>query len=248
MTHVLVTRPLTESQQLADQLDALGFSTIVMPMYTFSDHKPSLVMDSAWSTPIRRKLAVFTSPRAVEYGLPHIPRDRLAELEFAAVGAATRAKLESYGHRVQLQARTGFTSEDLLQIPELAVDPGQAVIFCAPNGREALVKGLDDLGWNTVKAMVYERVDLQPGQDQIKAIANAENLLSVWTSISALKLAEQYLPDEVWNKILKASALVISARIQHHLQHLGATRVELATGPGNSELLQSIVDRPQEGK
>jgi uroporphyrinogen-III synthase len=241
MTHVLVTRPLEASQQLADGLDARGLIPIVMPMYTFSDRKPSLDMNTAWSRPTARKLAVFTSPRAVRYGLSHIPSNQLDGLEFAVVGSATGATLESAGLTVSLQARSGFTSEDLLQVPELAVEPGDAVIFCAPGGREALARGLGDLGWNVEKAMVYERIPLQPEAGQIDTLTGARNLLSVWTSISALKLAEELLPGGVWLKILKAPALVISTRIQHHLQQRGAACVVLADGPGNPELLRSIL-------
>ena len=248
MTHVLVTRPLEASRQLADQLEALGLFPIVMPLYTFSARKPDLDMHLAWSTSKARKLAVFTSPRAVRFGLAHIPRDVLDDLEFAVVGSATRAKLESSGYQVHLQASSGFTSEDLLQLPQLAVDPGAAVIFCAPGGREALARGLDDLGWSVASAMVYERLPLRPESAQIDTISTARDLLSVWTSVSALKLAEKYLPEAVWMKILNAPALVISSRIQHYLQQLGATRVELADGPGNPELLQSIINRPQDGQ
>ena len=248
MTQVLITRPLEASQQLADQLEALGFSPIVMPLYTFSARQPDLDMKSAWSNSTVRKLAVFTSPRAVRFGLAHIPRDVLDDLEFAVVGSATRAKLESGGYQVQLQASSGFTSEDLLQLPQLAVDPGEAVIFCASGCREALTRGLNDLGWNVASAMVYERLPLRPESAQIDTISAARDLLSVWTSVSALKLAEKYLPEAVWKKILNAPALVISARIQHYLQQLGATRVELADGPGNPELLQSIINRPQDGQ
>jgi uroporphyrinogen-III synthase len=248
MTQVLVTRPLEASQQLADQLEALGFSPIVMPLYTFSARQPDLDIKSAWSNCTLRKLAIFTSPRAVRFGLAHIPRDILDDLEFAVVGSATRAKLESSGYQVHLQASSGFTSEDLRQLPQLAVDPGAAVIFCAPGGRDALGRGLVDLGWNVASAMVYERVPLRPESAQIDTISAARDLLSVWTSISALKLAEKYLPDAVWTKILNAPALVISARIQHYLQQLGATRAELSDGPGNPELLHSIINRPQDGQ
>jgi len=241
MTHVLITRPLEASQQLASQLDAQGLFPIVMPLYTFAAREPTPGLNSVWSMKRVRKLAVFTSPRAVEYGLPHIPHDQLNDLEFAVIGSATRAKLEVPGYPVHLQAQSGFASEDLLQMPELAVDPGEAVIFCAPGGREALENGLAGLGWNVVKAMVYERLPLQPEPGQLDALSAAENLISVWTSISALKLAKKSLPGAIWDKILKAPALVISVRIQHYLQQLGASRVELADGPGNSELLKSIL-------
>lgn len=242
MTHVLITRPLEASRQLAEQLDAHALFPIVMPMYTFSARDPSADIESAWSGKKKRKLAVFTSPRAVEFGLSFIlPNDRLDDLEIAVVGSATRATLEQSGYPVHIQASTGFTSEDLLKAAELSKDPGTAVIFCAPGGRDALENGLTRLGWETTKAMVYERVPLKPDSKQLDLIRSAHDLVSIWTSISSLKLAEQYLPRDVWGKILVSLALVISDRIRHHLVQLGASRVDLADGPGNQELLQSIL-------
>ena len=241
MTQVLVTRPKEASQQLAEQLDALGLSPIVMPLYTFAARKPSFEMATAWPTPGARKLAVFTSPRAVRFGLSYIPKEFVSDLEFAVIGSATGAKLESLGHASHLQAPAGFTSEDLLKMPELASLPGDAVIFCAPGGRKALASGLAGLGWNVVKAMVYERLTLPPARGQIEAISQADDLISIWTSVSALELAREHLPGSAWAKILCTPALVISTRIQHHLQQQGARRVELADGPGNTDLLHSIL-------
>jgi uroporphyrinogen-III synthase len=241
MTHILVTRPLEASRPLADQLGATGRTAIVMPLYTFSAREPSDEFISVWSGVKQRRLAVFTSPRAVRFGLPHIPCDGLENLEFAAIGSATRVSLENAGHQVHLQSPTGYTSEDLLQLGELTIEAGEAIIFCAPGGREAMAQGLSELGWKVVTAMVYERVPLRPGPDQVDALLECEDLLSVWTSVSALDLACEQLPATAWEKILHAPALVISDRIQHHLQQLGATRIELADGPGNAELLQSVL-------
>ncbi|MDX2419313.1 MAG: uroporphyrinogen-III synthase [Xanthomonadales bacterium] len=242
MKHILVTRPLESSEQLARQLEALGFIPIVMPLYTFAARKPAVDISSVWSEKRLRKLAVFTSPRAVQFGQPYIPaHDQLAGLELAVVGSATRASLESSGYPVHLQARSGFTSEDLLQIPGLAENPGVAVIYCAPGGRETLAEGLHALGWRIVKALVYERVGLQPDSRQVDYLRNAADLVSIWTSISALKLAKEYLPPDVWGKILDSKTLVISSRIRHYLTQLGAGRVELADGPGNPDLLKSIL-------
>ena len=242
MTHILVTRPLESSEQLARQLDALGLFPIVMPFYTFAARKPVVDKRSAGSEKGRRKLLVFTSPRAVEFGLAYVPaRDQLDDLELAVVGSATRAALESSGYPVHLQSFSGFTSEDLLQIPGLADNPGVAVIYCAPGGRETLALGLEGLGWRTVKALVYERVPLQPDSGQLENLRNAGNLISIWTSNSAIKLAKQCLPKDVWGKILASPALVISSRIQQYLMQVGAGSVELADGPGNPDLLKSIL-------
>ena len=242
MTHVLITRPYDASQQLAGLLDVRGLIPVVMPLYTFTASEPGIDIEAVWSGHQLRRLAVFTSPRAVQFGQQFIPApDQLDGIEIAVIGSATGAKLVDFGYPVHLKARWGFTSEDLLQVPQLADGPGVAVIFCAPGGRETLAEGLDKLGWRVIKAMVYQRVPLQPDTGQVGKLRNARDLISTWTSISALKLAEQYLPADVWGKILESPALVISSRIQHHLVQLGASSVELADGPGNPELLQSVL-------
>ena len=241
MTQVLVTRPEESSQQLAGQLEALGLSAVVMPFYHFAARTPDIDIEAVWSVADRRRLAVFTSPRAVEFGIPYLPPPRRwGGLQVAVVGSATRASLEAAGIAVHIQAGSGFTSEDLLRAPELAENPGVAVIFCAPEGRETLAEGLQGLGWKIKKAMVYERLPLQPDAVQLERLRNSDDLISVWTSISALNLAEEYLPGDVWGKILESPALVISSRIRHRLEQLGAGFVELADGPGNAELLRSI--------
>lgn len=242
MTHVLVTRPNDASQQLAELLGAHDLQPMVMPMYTFAAKKPAIDIDSVWADKQLRRLAVFTSPRSVQFGIPFMPAPgRLGAIETAVIGSSTGAKLHDSGYPVHLQARSGFTTEDLLQLPQLAERPGTAVIFCAPGGRQALAEGLEGKGWRVVKAMVYERVPLHPDPELIDNLRAVRHLITTWTSISALKLAEQYLPDDVWGKILVSPALVISSRIQHHLEQLGASSVELADGPGNPELLQSVL-------
>ena len=226
MIHVLVTRPLEASRQLAGELVKFGLFPVVMPLYTFSARQPGSDVHTAWSLGASRKLAVFTSPRAVQYGLSIIPDDQLKKLEFAAVGSATATMLESAGFQVHLRAQSGYTSEDLLKVPALLADPGLAMIFCAPGGRETLAEGLQVRGWKVIKAMVYERLPLKPESEQVNLLRNAADILSIWTSISSLKLAQVYLPDEIWKKILKAPALVISTRIQHHLEQLLSMKVQ----------------------
>ena len=77
MTQVLITRPLEPAQQLAGQLAEHGLSSIIMPLYTFSELAPSAEAIAALSRPALPRLAVFTSPRAVRFGLPHLPADQV---------------------------------------------------------------------------------------------------------------------------------------------------------------------------
>jgi uroporphyrinogen-III synthase len=241
MTQVLITRPLEPAQQLAGQLAEHGLSSIIMPLYTFSGLAPSAEAVAALSRRIQPRLAVFTSPRAVHFGLPHLPAERARDTRCAVIGEATRAALVKRGFEVHLVPASGFTSEDLLQLPELAADPGLAIIFCAPGGRKSLYRGLAALGWDVVQAQVYERVALPPAPAHAEAIVAAKDLVSIWTSVAALDLAREQLPGPAWVRLLNSTMLVISGRIQHHLQGLGARRVEIADGPGNADLLRSLL-------
>jgi uroporphyrinogen-III synthase len=241
MTHILITRPLESSQQLAGMLEARGLSAIVMPQYEFSEKDPDIDLTLAWATSKGRKLAIFTSPRAVQYGLPVLAGSHKTELEFAAIGPATKARLESCGYKVHLRAKTGYTSEDFLQIPKLAEEPGDAVIFCAPGGRKTLAAGLRNLGWQVELAQVYQRSPVLMSSEQLEVLSGVDDFISVWTSVSALEIAQEQLPEASWKKILGAPAIVISTRLQQYLQQAGATLVEQSDGPGNSEILKSVL-------
>ena len=252
LTHVLITRPLDASLELAAWLEGRSNSPavvpIVMPLYGFSQYRPRPALASLWSIGGVRRLAVFTSTRAVSYGLPLISAEMARGLEFAAVGAATRRRLEEAGQRVQIQAASGYTSEDLLREPALSREPGEAVIFCAPGGRDKLKQGLSALGWRVFQALVYQRQPIDPEPGRVEQIMQSKSLLSVWTSVSALRLAQKGLPADAWQKILAAPALVISTRIQHYLQQHGARCVSLARGPGNEALaasIESLLDMPE---
>ena len=250
MTTVLITRPLPEARQLADLLDNAGIGSIVMPLYDFSERKPDITINEVFAASAGRKLAVFTSPRAVEFGLRHLPSDTLVGLEIAAIGEATRRQLEKAGLKVDWKPATGFTSEDLLAVAGLslaensggegAFNAGAAIIVTAPGGRDALQTGLQEKGWMVSKALVYQRQSLTPHEQSVADIIDSQDLLSIWTSTSSLNDAQKRLPASAWTKILNSPALVISARIKHHLQQLGASDITLANGPGNADLLQSI--------
>jgi len=212
-----------------------------MPFYGFAEHLPDLDVPATLADSKGRQLIVFTSPRAVEFGLRYIPHELRSTLEYATVGDATRKTLEAAGLKVSWQPQSGYTSEDLMALEGLRSDPGTAIVMCAPDGRGVLKPMLESLGWLGYNAMVYQRVWTLPTDEQTYRLMAAEQLITVWTSTSALLGAQENLPPEAWSKILAAPALVISDRIKHHLKQRGATDVRITNGPGNADLLQSVI-------
>ncbi len=196
MLTVLITRPLEASEELSSRLNQLGLHGVVMPFYSFAGHAPDIDVAAILAGSSGRRLVVFTSPRAVDYGLAYIPVEQREQLEFATVGDATRQALESAGLAVTWQPESGYTSEDLLDLAGLKSNPGTAVVMCAPAGRGVLKPGLESLGWVAGNAMVYQRVWSVPTASKISEITGAQRLLSVWTSTSALIGAEKNLPAE----------------------------------------------------
>lgn len=239
---MLVTRPQSDAERLAAMLATAGIETIVQPAQEFklrSLADSELAEIAAMSQPF---LLIFTSPRAVEFGLPQLPPTVTAGAGFAAIGPATAQALTAAGKPVSVQPQLGYTSEALLA--ELAKDSDgkypSALVISAPGGREVLVTRLQEIGWDARPVYVYERVNVEIRNETLESIRNAERLLTVFTSGEAMNAMSQRLPPSAWYSICRGDWLVISKRLQRLARAFGPTRIHLAKGPGNADLLTAI--------
>ncbi len=243
-THLLITRPEAESEQLADllaePLAGAGLQAIVLPAYRFEATHPGFDFASAWTSG-KRSLAVFTSRRAVVFGLRQLPAGFLDGVQVAAIGPTTANELDRAGHGVSVLPESGYTSEDLLRHPDLAQNPGDVLIFAAPGGRDLLRAGLEKNGWKVRMAMVYRRVDLEPGEAVVSELEASRGVLSVWTSANAMKVLHGRLPEAVWRKICEGHCVTISERLERELRSLGAGDVSVTDGPGNEAIRAGIL-------
>lgn len=223
-------------------LEPLGLDAIVQPAF---DYRPVAAHEADADTCARLEAAgpgdllIFTSPRAVEHGVPQFSRAVLARPRLAAIGPATAAALKAAGLPPTIAAPGGYTSEALLEV--LAGEPaGQAFIAAAPGGRDALSKGLAGMGWAARMLMVYraEPAALDPGVPD--RLQQADRLLSVWTSGNAMKALAHRLPPATWYAVCRGDWLVISDRLARLARAWGPARVHLAGGPGNEDLVRAI--------
>lgn len=240
-THVLITRPEAESRQLAALLQRTQLAPVIMAPYRFEMLDAGAELASAWSA-AQRRLAVFTSTRAVRFGLLQLPEEFLQQAEIAAIGPATAAALEQAGQPVSIVPEGRYTSESLLTHPALARDPGRALIFAAPGGRELLQQGLEQLGWQVSMAFVYCRRPLAPDPDQVRVLLGAEGIVSVWTSENAMRSLAAELPAEAWQAICQGEGVVTSERLRQSLQELGLVQAHVSSGPDNESILRLILD------
>jgi uroporphyrinogen-III synthase len=241
-SHVFISRPRQEAEELAGMLAPLGLQTIVQPAFEYLQ-LDVLASDPAGYAKLEAAapddLVVFTSPRAVAHGLAQIPRALLQRLRVAAIGPASGAALAAAGVPVVVSAGAGYTSEALLQT--LATEsPGQACIIAAPGGREALLDGLLGLGWQAFMLMVYRAEPAPLSRAALVGLEAASRVLSVWTSGNALHDLSRRLPPAAWLKLRQGEWLVISERLRRLARAWDPGRVHLAEGPGNSALLAAV--------
>jgi len=247
-SHVFISRPRQEAEELAAMLAPLGLRAVVQPAFDY------VAVDAGREDPGALQslqearasdLVVFTSPRAVEHGLPQLTREALLRCRVAAIGPATASALGARGVNVGLKARDGYTSEDLLdelaREPAVRADqPATAWVLAAPGGREALAEGLARLGWRTRTLMVYRPEPSQLDRSALAALEDADAILSVWTSGNAMNALAQRLPPATWFRICSGEWLVISERLKRLARAYGPAHIHLARGPGNGAILAAI--------
>jgi uroporphyrinogen-III synthase len=247
-SHVFISRPHREAEELAAMLAQLGLQAIMQPAFdyapldaragdptTFAELESATAMD----------LVVFTSPRAVTHGLAQLPRELLLRLRVAAIGPATAGALTAAGVRVGTTSPQGYTSEALLEVmaAEAAAAPGRhnrAFVLAAPDGRMALVEGLAKLGWRAKMLMVYRSEPAALDPSELALLDEADGVLSVWTSGNAMNTLSQRLPPAAWFRLCQGEWLVISERLARLARAFGPKRVHLAGGPGNGAIVAAI--------
>lgn len=247
-SHVFLTRPMPQAEELAQMIASLGMKTVVQPAFTYHplNAQHSQPEDfQALQEPGPADLLLFTSPRAVEHGLSQLPAAALSSARVGAIGPATATALSAAGIRVNLVPSSGYTSEALLETLEsegagLYVGEPRAFIIAAPGGRKKLAGGLKKLGWTTRVLLVYKSEPAPLDKEALVQLSEADGLLSIWTSANAIKALSQRLPPAAWFRICQGDWLVISKRLQRLARAYGPTRIHLASGPGNQAILSSL--------
>jgi uroporphyrinogen-III synthase len=247
-SHVFITRPQRESEELAAMLAPLGLHTVIQPAFDYvalaaREEDPETCDELECASPA--DLVVFTSPRAVMHGLAQLPREVMLRTRIAAIGPATASALSAAGIRVAVSSPGGYTSEALLDT--LAVESGpernqqrRAFLLAAPGGRQALAEGLAGQGWHVKTLMVYRAQQAELDRASLAQLDEADGLLAVWTSGNSMNALSQRLPTATWFRVCQGEWLVISERLRRLARAYGPSEIHLAGGPGNAAILASI--------
>ena len=247
-SHVFLTRPRSESSDLATMLAPLGMQPVIQPAFDFQQLDATAgqaAVMAALESGALAPLLIFTSPRAVQFGLGQLPVGLTRKVKVAAIGPATASALEAAGVTVTVRPSTGYTSEALLHALQensagFVTADRSALILAAPGGRRKLAKGLAERNWSTQMLMVYERKNASLNKQELGKLHEAEKIISVWSSTNAMKSLSQRLPPASWFRLCQGEWLVISNRLRRLARAYHPSEIHLSTGPGNSELFTAI--------
>jgi uroporphyrinogen-III synthase len=247
-SHVFISRPQREAEELAAMLAPLGLQTVVQPAFDFVPldarrEEPDTFAELESATP--SDLIVFTSPRAVIHGLAQLPREVLLRTRVAAIGPATASALAAAGVRVGVSSPSGFTSEALLasltaESAAVTSQRNRAFVLAAPGGRQVLVEGLAGQGWRAKLLLVYRSEPAELDRSALALLEEAVGVLSVWTSGNTMDALAKRLPPAIWFRLCEGEWLVISDRLQRLARAYGPSRVHLASGPDNGAIVAAI--------
>nr|WP_295380685.1 uroporphyrinogen-III synthase [Pseudoxanthomonas sp.] len=183
---------------------------------------------------------LFTSPAAVAAAARLQPLRARRDQIWLAVGSGTALALRRQGiPRVSAPAR--MDSEGLLSLPELQSIAGQRIGFVtAPAGRNLLVPGLEARGAELLRADVYTRVDTVLSHRGLRALEDLRAPACVLISSGgALERVLAQLPETTRAKLSRMPAVTASERLSEQAAQAGFSRIVLAAGPRNSQLLDS---------
>lgn len=156
---VLVTRPVHQSQRLAELIRSLGGEPLLFPAMDIVA-LPDVATAPVLKRLARFDLAIFTSPNAAQLAMQRIAQagGLPAGMRVAVLGPGTAAELKKFGVREMITPQADFDSEALLDaLSELKFAGKSVVIFRGQGGRELLGDSLRQRGADVEYVECYRR-------------------------------------------------------------------------------------------
>jgi uroporphyrinogen-III synthase len=239
---VLVTRPQGLGEDLVQAIESRGGEAIFLPSIAIEPVQPDTSELADLATLPAGGLAIFASRNAVAWGARYLPQPRP---RIAAIGPSTASALAELGLTPDIRP-TGFTTEDLLQQPELENLAGVRVfIIRGEGGREALSAGLKARGARVRYLDVYRRVPapLDPERRRQLLARWAAGGIHVYTATSGdiFRNLCEILGEEGEALLRKTPLVTVSRRVLQIAEQWGHAAARLlADGPDDQSLAEAL--------
>lgn len=242
--HVVITRPLGQSNKLEALIKQASGEAILFPLLEIQALKNYQAFDKKIQHLDSVDWAIFISSNAVQNSLPrliqqlgHIPPN----LKFAAIGPKTAADLAEFGVQNTLTPQDRFDSEALLALPEMqAIKNQKVMIFRGIGGREVLAETLKQRGATVDFAESYQRVNPQKDLTVLETLLAKKQLDAiVVTSSEAMRYLLDMANGAEW--LQKVKLCVNHARIAEQAKTSGLNAF-VAEASGDEAMLNCLAN------
>ena len=238
---IVITRPVRQAAQLAQQIAAVGGTPLIFPTIAILPPDDRRALDDVHRRLAQFDYAIFVSANAAEFGVGN-PAAWPAAVPAFAPGPGTAAALAAAGIGDVRQPRTTMDSEGLLALTEFTAPAGKrVVIFRGGAGRDLLADTLSARGAHVTRVDCYRRARPQSG---------AEGLVAAWRErrIDAITLTSSEGLNNLWemldsygrSELAATPAFVSHSRIAERAHALKLARVIVAE-PTDAGLIASLL-------
>jgi uroporphyrinogen-III synthase len=251
---VVVTRPLSQAEPLAQKLAAAGREAVVFPLLAIEPLADPQALRAAIGRLADFAMVAFVSPNAIDAMFamqPSWPRD----IVFAVVGEGSRRALAEHGVTERNATVASprdperTDSQTLLEVLDLDRLRGREVLIVrGETGRELLADELRAAGAKVTLAPAYRRTApvLDDARRALLATLIAQSCDWVITSSEALRIlleqAGEVGGDAAVASVRRQHLVVPHVRIEENARALGFTDISL-TGSGDERLLAALQSR-----
>lgn len=176
---VVVTRPRHQALSLIRELEAAGASALSIPVIEIVDPVDGgAAVESAMATLGADDWLVVTSPNGAAKVVDIHARQPLNdEVKIAAVGPATRDRIEAGGLRVELVPPKAIAEGLVATFPDPPVGGGRVVLARAEIARKNLPQELAAQGWSVEEVVAYRTVSVSIDDHQRAACRCADAVI-----------------------------------------------------------------------
>ncbi|KRB88983.1 uroporphyrinogen-III synthase [Noviherbaspirillum sp. Root189] len=248
---VVITRPLTQAQPLAERLRAAGRDTLVFPLLEILPLEDESKLISSLAGLDAYALVAFVSPNAIDMAFRHLTTWPEG-VSIAVMGEGSRAALEAHGitpattRIISPANRLRTDSQTLLETLDIDALRGKRVLIIrGETGRELLADALRAKGVQVEQLAAYRRV--APGLDHTRRRQLSELVHGdaewIITSSEALRILLDLVRDlEGASGVVKMQQhrlVVPHVRIAETARSLGFHRIA-ETGSGDDQLIAAL--------
>ncbi|HEY9052026.1 MAG TPA: uroporphyrinogen-III synthase [Gammaproteobacteria bacterium] len=245
---VLVTRPAHQSQHIIELLESTGAASFAFPSIEIAAISPDQALIQRLDELPKYRMIIFISANAVEYGLNFIKKSSksIDHAAIVAIGNSTAKALQKHHIPVAIQPDQNFTSEALLQMPDMQAEQiagHDILIVRGTGGRPYLAETLRSRGSRVDYMEVYQR--RRPESDTRALIdlwaAGGIHVVTV-TSNEALKNLYDMLDKKGQEYLLNTVLIVPGQRCADLATQLGfRNSIEIAASATDEDMLDAIV-------